>query len=251
MGSDEIRRQLPSEAQMFQHVNKDWTGVMSEWNGIRIAKTCCLIPGQFQRFLGMQEYLEKIQRSLNDYLETKRMAFPRFYFLSDDDLLEILGHAKQPNKIQKHMKKLFAGVSHLILKAPRNSSGSGGQITAAMVGAGADSWQALGMVDPKSEELTFVTPVIIKGAVEGWLATIEDTMRVSLQKCLQTTLLAIANPKRKKENWIRSSVGQLLILSGQISWTSECVKGLSELNKNKNALKKLKKSWKKYLDLCA
>lgn len=54
--------------------------------------------------------LDICQRTLADFLEEKRSAFPRFYFIGDDDLLEILGQAKNPAIIQAHLKKLFAGL---------------------------------------------------------------------------------------------------------------------------------------------
>lgn len=47
----------------------------------------------------MNTILEAIQRSLDMYLETKRQCFPRFYFLSNDDLLEILGQSKNPEAV--------------------------------------------------------------------------------------------------------------------------------------------------------
>lgn len=61
----------------------------------------------------LSEQLEVCQKSLSEYLDTKRCAFPRFYFISDDELLAMLGTA-DPTSVQEHMLKLFdncAGVA--------------------------------------------------------------------------------------------------------------------------------------------
>ncbi len=42
----------------------------------------------------LADLLAKIQKALGDYLEKQRAAFPRFYFVGDEDLLEIIGNSK-------------------------------------------------------------------------------------------------------------------------------------------------------------
>lgn len=58
----------------------------------------------------LADLLTKIQKALGEYLERQRAAFPRFYFVGDEDLLEIIGNSKDIAKIQKHLKKMFAGM---------------------------------------------------------------------------------------------------------------------------------------------
>ena len=51
--------------------------------------------------------------SKSEYMETKRLAFPRFYFVSSADLLDILSNGNQPELVAKHLTKLFDSMAKL------------------------------------------------------------------------------------------------------------------------------------------
>lgn len=79
--------------------------------------TCC----RLDQLRSLSEQLEVCQKSLSEYLDTKRCSFPRFYFISDDELLAILG-TSDPTSVQEHMLKLFdncAGMVQRITHTPQ------------------------------------------------------------------------------------------------------------------------------------
>lgn len=83
----------------------------------------------------------------SDFLEEKRSRFPRFYFIGDDDLLEILGQAQNPAVIQTHLKKLFAGIHSVDFSE--------------------DSKKITAMKSLQGEVVPFSSPVVITDQVEG------------------------------------------------------------------------------------
>lgn len=107
-----------------------------------------LCLGQLEMLNEMNSKLEEIQKSLDMYLETKRQLFPRFYFLSNDDLLEILGQSRNPEAVQPHMKKCFDNIVRLDLSRVR------------------DKWDATHMNSAGGEKVDFTTAIRLDGPVE-------------------------------------------------------------------------------------
>lgn len=74
---------------------------------------CCNSKDLRNKFENANKALEDIQKCLENYLETKRGAFPRFYFLSNDELLEILSQTRNPHAVQGHLRKCFDNINRI------------------------------------------------------------------------------------------------------------------------------------------
>lgn len=80
--------------------------IMSDCAKNPLVVPICLVPGRLEEFQGLGSGLERCQKSLNDYLDSKRRIFPRFYFVSTDELLSILGSSEN-TCVQDHMIKVY------------------------------------------------------------------------------------------------------------------------------------------------
>lgn len=114
-GSSDIQALLPVETSRFQSISAEFLALMKKVSKNPMIIEVMNLPGVQKSLERLSDLLGKIQKALGEYLERERSSFPRFYFVGDEDLLEIIGNSKNIPRLQKHFKKMFAGVASIIL----------------------------------------------------------------------------------------------------------------------------------------
>ena len=146
------------------------------------------------------DQLDRCQKALNSYLEEKRNIFPRFYFLGDDDLLELLGQSQNPVVIHSHLRKLFTGITKLKI----NTTNPDRQIIEKMLSS-------------KEESVALLEQVPLTKDVENWLGSLTTTMNTTLEQLLKTCI------KEGKFNFDRFP-GQVLEIAESVFFCDKTVK---------------------------
>lgn len=157
VGAGDIRQQLPEEAARFDRIDKAFKKIMNETSKQPNVMEACNAEGRLAALQSLSSELESCQKSLSDYLETKRNAFPRFFFISDEELLSILG-SHDPRNVQEHVIKMFDNVAKL------------------RFGTGRNERLVLGMCSTEGEALDFRTARMAEGRVEDWMGLVEAGM---------------------------------------------------------------------------
>ena len=167
-GSEDIMRQMPKEGALFKRQDGMWRENMVKVNEDVTVLKVVEIPNLLESYKEQHELLEQVQKGLNDYLEVKRLFFPRFFFLSNDELLEILSQTKDPTRVQPFLSKVFEAMASVTFTEDN-------VITQ--------------MASPEGEIIDFVTHRATKGkAVEYWMGEVEDEMREAIRNWRRSTL---------------------------------------------------------------
>lgn len=202
--SADINKQLPQEGKRFTTVDKYWRSTMQSAQKGVLAIRFCDDVRLLERFKEGNKLLEMVQKGLADYLETKRAGFSRFYFLSNDELLEILSETKDPLRVQPHLRKCFEGIKSVDFQPDLTITG---------------------MCSPEGEVVPYIKPVDPKNKnIENWMVEVKDAMIASIR---DTMLKAVLDyPTKPRTEWMQKWAAQCVLNGSQVHWTREVEENL-------------------------
>ena len=224
--SEDIRKQMPMEAKRFATVDRTWRDIMQ---GLQEDSSCISIgkkEGMIDRLEQASKLLDLIQKGLSDYLNTKRVFFPRFFFLSNDELLEILSETKDPKRVLPHLKKCFEGVNSLEFQSDLS-------ITSII-----SKEKEVIPLDYEAISEKTINPNDSGGCVEIWLDQIQTVMRKMMAHLYDLSMVDYGKrePDGDRTGWLKDWPGQIVLGVSQTYWTTVTTEALKSGPKGTKAL---------------
>jgi len=210
---DDIRGPLPDATKKFEANSEQFKKTMRETQENPKVIQACLIQGREEMFEEMYNEMEDCNKSLKEYIESKRKIFPRFYFLSPEQITDILAHATDPRSVTIHISSCFEGIKTLNFVPPTDP-----EVT---IPKSCDAMES--RHDP--EVIKFHELFDCTGAVEVWLKRLEEHMQKTIKHILKIAKAGAdtweSSPEHTREKWIEESPSQIALLGSQIIWTEE------------------------------
>jgi dynein heavy chain len=174
--SEEVKKELPEESERFLDIDDSVKALLLNGNEIRYVKPFCTLASTYQVLEKTHTQLTMCQKALQEFMDGKRRAFPRFYFMSAADLLDVLSNGNNPAKVVPQFPKFFIAIERFELDYPD----------------GEDKRPvAIGMHACVGREyVNFPEPLELRGKVEIYLDNCIEAFREALRHYVKQDLKA-------------------------------------------------------------
>lgn len=222
--AEDVRNKLGEEYNKFKELDMKFKEEMKIAYDFNIMIDVCTDERKVT-LVDLTKTIEHCEQALENYLDDKKKLFPRFYFLSNDTLLNMLSYGEYPNIINRNVKDCFDGIKSWAMTEVNDKNKSD---------------VVLGMLSAENdEEVWFEEPYKCTGLVEGYLGRFEDKMRKTLKDLLYKSRSAVKwmtwgnHDKTQivpRQKWLDPYPAQLALLVTQNIWTDEVEHAFEELD---------------------
>uniref|UniRef100_A0A8C6C0I2 Dynein axonemal heavy chain 9 n=1 Tax=Monodon monoceros TaxID=40151 RepID=A0A8C6C0I2_MONMO len=221
IGSEDIRAQLPQDSKRFEGIDIDFKELAYDVHKTPNVVEATNKSGLYEKLEDIQSRLYLCEKALAEYLDTKRLAFPRFYFLSSSDLLDILSNSTAPQQVQRHLSKLFDNMAKMQFQLDASEK---------------PTKISLGMYSKEEEYVAFSEPCDCSGQVEIWLNHVLAHMKATVRH--EMTEGITAYEEKPRDQWLFDYPAQVALTCTQIWWTTEVGMAFARLEEGyENAMK--------------
>lgn len=214
---------LKSEEMVFKRIDKDFRYIQNEINQDLRVISLYKINNISSIIETLQQQLARCQATLSTYIMAKRNAFSRFYFLSDDDLLEILGQSSNEEIIQKHITKIFPGIAKLRMNTTDSSP------------------TIIGICSAEGDTIGLRNPIPVTAIVEDWL----NKLVIEMKSVLNRLIMECYQNERLTIELIERYPMQIFTLTNSIHFTKLTEKAILSMRLNDH-LKMIQSEINKY-----
>ncbi|XP_059616596.1 dynein axonemal heavy chain 8-like [Phlebotomus argentipes] len=222
--SGDISRQLPVEARLFSNVDLNFSRIVHRALSIDKVIECSTHPDLQVSFPIIMQQLEQCLKSLSSYLEKKRRLFPRFFFVSDEVLIQILGQSNEPKNIQTHFLSLFDALARVEFK--ENSP----NIMEAFLSS-------------NGEKVPMINLVSCTENVEIWLGELLKTMQDTIKSVTADMSRSVVEKDFDFVKNFDKYTGQMGIIGLQVLWTHLSETALMKSKRDSSIMKETNKSF--------
>ena len=163
---------MPVDAERFAGIDVEIKDILTTSWDTRNIKEACNVDGMLERLEGELAGLDLCKKSLADFLDGRRRQFPRYYFTSEADLLDILSNGSVPEKVMVHTSKIYLSTKVLTLSEDERTASNRPIAIGFVAGVG-------------KEYVPFEPAVPLEGKVEIYMQTVLDAMKITLYENLK------------------------------------------------------------------
>ena len=255
-----VVKEMPAEAKRFIRVDKSWIKSQKQSFDMKSVLQCCLgssVQENTKRVLlkDFQKELEMGVKSLGVYLEKKRRLFPRFYFLSNSALLNLLSRPNDISSTKPYLSSIFAAIHDIRLDEVRDndeekitvvSSSFSDRLKqkSAHFSESASNvnicnniqYEATEVISIDGEVLQLHKKIIIEKNVETWLAKLKETISETLKRHLISALTELHNNAIPVEELAMKYPAQVCLVALNYLWTKEAELSIYDIKNDRKAV---------------